>query len=83
MTQFISVILENESMQSYLEGCEDEILGAAAVYHTFPQDIKNHVLENLEDFIGENLEETFENIAIFTETAANCLISNMVESIIA
>ena len=77
----LSVLLEDEGMQSLLQEKEVDIIGGAEAFHQFPQVVKDYVVENLSDFVGSSVEETHQNITEFTETAAFQYLNDIVEAI--
>lgn len=79
----LKVLFEDTGMQSFIESKEPEIVGGAEAFHQFPQIVKDYVSENLSDFIGNTVEETHQNIAEFTETAAFQYLSDIVDAIAA
>lgn len=79
--EILENLLNDETMKQYLESQEESILGGAQAFHEFPQVIKDYVQENLDQFIGKTVKETYDNIVQFTETAALQYLSDIVESI--
>jgi len=75
--ELMNVLLENENMQATVQSKETEIMEAAQVYTDFPQEIKTHINENIEQFIGEDIKETYDNIKSFTEGAVFQLLHEM------
>jgi len=66
----LTALFENEEIQNYVDGNQDTILEATELFHQFPEQVKVFVIENLDDFIGDDVDETFENIAVFAENSA-------------
>jgi len=66
----LTALFENEAIQDYVDNSEESILEATAAFHEFPEEVKAYVMENLEDFIGEDVNDTFDNIVAFTENSA-------------
>jgi len=66
----LTALFENEAIQQYVDDNESIIAEATDKFHNFPEVVKAFVMENLEDFIGDDVEETFENIATFTSNSA-------------
>jgi len=81
--KLLGVLLENEGMQSHIQSCETQILEAAEVYSTFPQELKNHINENLEAFIGNTIQETYANMKSFVEGAVFQLLHEMTDQLVA
>ncbi len=69
MTQFINTILENEEVKGIISENGDVIDGATEFILEFKDILKNFVLSNPQEFIGENIEQTVKNIGVFTEVA--------------
>ncbi len=81
--KLLGVLLENEGMQAQVQSCETQILEAAETYSTFPQELKTHITENLEAFIGDTVAETYANMKSFVEGAVFQLLHEMTDQIIA
>lgn len=62
----VNALLETEG-SALVEKHEDVIVEAMTLVNDFQKDIKAFVLNNPEEFIGENVEETFKNIRVFAE----------------
>ena len=77
----LSVLLEDKGMQTLLQEKEVDIIGGAEAFHQFPQIVKDYVMENLDDFIGNTVEDTHQNIVEFTETAGFQFLTDLVDSI--
>lgn len=80
----VNTLLETEGA-ALVENHEDVIVDAMVLIKDFQKDIKSFVLNNPEEFIGENVEETFKNIRVFTEISTSQYvteISNLYSSVI-
>ena len=77
----LQVVLEDEGMQTYLQENEAVILEATEEFHQFPQTVKDYVTENLEEFIGTDVNETFANIVEFTKNAGYQHLCEVVSAI--
>jgi hypothetical protein len=66
----LNALFENEAIQTYVDSNEKSILESTQAFHEFPETVKNFVVENLSDFIGDDVEETYENIKTFAENSA-------------
>ena len=69
--KLLSTLLENEGIASYLTENENLIMEASQNLAMFPQVIKNYIAENMQDFIGSNVNETYANMVVFTESAVS------------
>lgn len=68
-------IFESEEVSSYVDSCSDQIEEAAAIFHETPQQIKDYIAENLEQFVVPgDLETTYVNLVNFVE---NCVVNNL------
>lgn len=75
---YIDALLENEDTQSFLENHEDLIQEAVSATYDYGKTLKAFVLENFDEFIGANLEETYKNIRLFSEVATMTFINEAV-----
>lgn len=66
MLQRVNALLESEGSE-LLENYEDVVVEAISAVNDFQKELKAFVLNHPEDFIGENTEETFKNIRVFSE----------------
>jgi len=62
----VNALLETEGT-ALVEKHEGVIVEAMTLVNDFQKDLKSFVLSNPEEFIGENTEETYKNIRVFTE----------------
>lgn len=81
--ELLNVLLENEGMQKSIQEQEEQILEAAETYTQFPQELKTHIQENLEAFIGEDVQETYANMKNFVEGAVFQLLHEMTDALVA
>lgn len=81
--KLLNILLENEGMQEDVQGNEEQILEAADVYGNFPAELKNHITENLEAFLGGDVQETYENMKNFVEGAVFQLLHEMTDQLVA
>ena len=79
--KLLSVLLEDEGMQSMVEANETKIVEAANVYDTFPQELKSHMEANLENFVGADIPETYANMQSFVEGAVFQLLHELSDEI--
>ena len=79
--KLLSVLLEDEGMQSTVQANEGQILEAAQVYETFPQELKSHMESNLENFMGADVQETYSNMKSFVEGAVFQLLHELSDGI--
>lgn len=84
MFEKVNALLESEG-QELVEKHEDVIVEAMTLVNDFQKDIKAFILNNPEEFIGENVEETFKNMRVFAEVGTSQYIteiSNLYGSVI-
>jgi hypothetical protein len=67
--QYLATLMEHEGIQRLLNENEQQILEASQILGQFPQTVKDYIYENLSDFIGSDVQETYNNIVTFTEAA--------------
>lgn len=66
MFQRVNALLESEG-NTLVEKHEGVIVEAMSLVNDFQKTLKAFVLNNPEEFIGENTEETYKNIRVFSE----------------
>ena len=81
--ELLNVLLENEGMQKAVQESETQILEAAEVYTQFPAELKTHINENLEAFLGEDVKDTYANMKNFVEGAVFQLLHEMTDTLVA
>lgn len=69
MLDRINALLESEDAQILFENNQELITEAVEVASQFNGVLKSFVLEHPQEFLAENLEETYKNIRIFSEIA--------------
>jgi hypothetical protein len=79
--QVLQAIMETEEVKSIITECEDLINEAEGEVLQFPEQLKQFIINNPEEFIGENAEDTKKNIAVFTETATQHYLYNVCDVI--
>ena len=78
----LAILLEDQNVQDLISESQEEIVAASQIFHEFPSIVKDYISENLDQFIvSGNLEETYENIVLFTETASNTLLHELADLI--
>lgn len=77
---FVDSILESEDMKVFVENNAELIEEAVASTHDYNKTLKAFVLENVEEFIGATLEETYKNIRLFSEVATMTFINEAVHA---
>lgn len=71
----LEAIFENEEVTSYVDSCGEQIEEAAAIFHETPQQIKDYIAENMEQFlVPGDLEATYVKLVDFVE---NCVVNNL------
>ena len=74
----LSTLLENEGIQNFLTVKEDAILEGAKAFHEYPQVIKNHILENLDQFIVPgDIKATYSRMVSFVESSVSQILSEL------
>jgi hypothetical protein len=66
----LNVLFEDEGIQNFLQENEGSVVQAANMFAKFPQDVKTHILENIEVFLDEDVKKTYTNMREFAESAA-------------
>lgn len=79
--KLLSVLLEDEGMQNTVQANEEQIIEAAQVYETFPQELKSHIESNLENFMGADIQETYANMKSFVEGAVFQLLHELSDGV--
>lgn len=75
---YVESLLESEEMQAFVEKHEGLIQEAAEQTREFGKFLKAFVLEHFEEFVGQNLEETYKNIRLFSEVSTMTFINEAV-----
>lgn len=68
MLRRVNALLESGG-NDIIENHEDILVEAMMNVNDFQKELKAFVLSHPEEFIGENTEETFKNIRVFSEVA--------------
>ena len=68
MFERVNALLESEGTK-LVEKHEDVIVEAMTHVNEFQKDLKAFILSNPEEFIGENTEETYKNMRVFSEVS--------------
>lgn len=80
--QLLQELCENPAAQACLDAKESEIMEATGAFLQFPQQIKDHIVENLEQFIVPgNLQATYEGMVVFAENAVVGALTGLSEQI--
>lgn len=73
----LQAIFEDEEVSNFVDSCSGLIEEAAGIFHETPQQIKDYIFENLQDFVVPgDLQTTYMNIEQFVE---NCVINNLTD----
>jgi hypothetical protein len=72
----VNALLESDGV-ALVEKHEDVIVEAMAMVNDFQKDIKSFILNNPEEFIGENTEETYKNMRVFAEVGVAQYVSEI------
>jgi len=76
MFQRVNALLESEG-NALVEKHEDVIVEAMVVVNDFQKTLKAFVLNNPQEFIGENTEETYKNIRVFSEVGTSQFVAEI------
>ncbi len=76
MFQRVNALLESEG-NVLVEKHEDVIVEAMTVVNDFQKTLKAFVLNNPQEFIGENTEETYKNVRVFSEVGTAQFIAEV------
>ncbi len=79
MSKVIETFMENEEIKEVLSENEEIIAEADALVSDFKDVIKNFVLSNPTEFIGENIDQTVKNIRVFSEVATAQYITEVTD----
>lgn len=80
--QLLQTLTENEGVQAHLDSKQSEIMEACASFGEFPQQVKDHIMENLDQFIVPgDLQATYNHIVSFTENAVEGALVGLVDGI--
>ena len=71
MFEKINALMENEDTQKLISENEELIIEATEAANDFSKVLKQFTLEHPEEFIGENTEETYKNVRLFSEVATS------------
>lgn len=69
MLERINALMESEETQNLITNNENLIMEAVEDSAEFNKILKGFVLEHPEEFLGEDTEETYKNVRIFSEVA--------------
>ena len=76
MFQRVNALLESEGTQ-LVDKHEDVIVEAMTLVNDFQKDLKVFILNNPEEFLGENIEETYKNMRVFAEVGTSQYVSEI------
>lgn len=77
---YIDSLMESDEMKTFVESNGGLIEEAVAATHDYGKTLKAFVLENFQEFVGANLEETYKNIRLFSEVATMTFINEAVHA---
>lgn len=77
---YVDSLMESEEMQTFVENHNELIEEAVSATYDYGKTLKAFVLENFEEFVGANLEETYKNIRLFSEVATMTFINEAVHA---
>lgn len=76
MFEKVNALLESEGAE-LVEKHEDVIVEAMTLVNDFQKNIKAFILNNPDEFIGENTDDTYKNMRVFTEVALSQYVSEI------
>lgn len=77
---YVDTLMESEEMQVFVEQNSQLIEEAVSATYDYGKTLKAFVLENFDEFVGANLEETYKNIRLFSEVATMTFINEAVHA---
>lgn len=73
----LEAIFEDEDVSSFVDNCSGLIEEGAAIFHETPQQIKDYIFENMEEFVVPgDLEATHAKMVNFVES---CVVTNLTD----
>lgn len=80
--EYLQMLSESEEGQTFINENQEAILEATEVFHSTPQEVKDYIGENLEQFlVPGDLKATYENMTSFVENTVVQILSNLSEQI--
>jgi hypothetical protein len=76
MFQRVNALLESEG-NALVEKHEDVLVEAMSLVNDFQKTLKAFILNNPEEFIGENTEETYKNMRVFAEVGTSQFVAEV------
>jgi len=76
MFERVNALLESEGTE-LVEKHEDVIVEAMSLINDFQKNIKAFILSNPSEFIGENTDDTYKNMRVFTEVSLSQYIAEI------
>ena len=76
MFERVNALLESEGTE-LVEKHEDVIVEAMSLVNDFQKNIKAFILSNPNEFIGENTDDTYKNMRVFTEVSLSQYIAEI------
>jgi len=76
MFEKVNALLESEGTE-LVEKHENVIVEAMTLVNDFQKNIKAFILNNPSEFIGENTDDTYKNMRVFTEVALSQYVSEI------
>jgi hypothetical protein len=76
MFEKVNALLESDG-SALVENYGDTVFEAIALTTEFQKDLKIFILNNPEEFIGENVEETYKNMRVFAEVGTAQFVSEV------
>lgn len=77
---YVDSLMESDDMKIFVEQNTQLIEEAVSATYDYGKTLKAFVLENFDEFIGANLEETYKNIRLFSEVATMTFVNEAVHA---
>lgn len=83
MSTLLEQIFEDEDVQNYVDGSAEQIEEAAGIFHEMPQQVKDYIMENLQDFVVPgDLNATYVKMVDFTENVVANSLNDLCDAIV-
>ena len=69
MLEKVNALMESEETKKLISENEEIIVEAVEQANEFSKVLKSFALDHSEEFLGENIEETYKNVRLFSEVA--------------
>jgi hypothetical protein len=83
MADMLTQIFEDEGVQEYVNSQSQQIEEAATIFHNTPEQIKQHIFENLDAFVVPgDLQGTYDKMTTFTANCVEGLLNDLTDTIV-